>query len=128
MITTTYILTFFVLCAGSVGLGNLYLYLITPGQLLSFVQPLLVSLSKVSSHHKGIEFLYKSIGGCAVCTRQRFTDLSFIFLCFALPFNWWYVFPLYAIYGGLAFYFDALNTNRQTNITPPKIKQQTIEL
>lgn len=128
MITTTYILTFLILCAGSVGLGNLYLYLITPGQLFSFMQPVLVSLSKVTTSHKGIEFLYKSIGGCAVCTRQRFTDLSFIFLCFAFPFNWWFVFPLYAIYGGLAYYLDALNTNKQTNTITPKIKKQNIEL
>lgn len=127
MITTTYILTFFVLCAGSVGLGNLYLHLIEPGQLLSFVQNILVRLSK-STMNKSIEFLYKSIGGCAVCTRQRFTDLSFVFLCFALPFNWWFVFPLYAIYGGLAYYLESLNMNKQPNNIAPKIKKQNIEL
>lgn len=101
-------LFYFVLCIASVGTGRLYLWLIRPNNLFGFIQPLLVELQNEST------FLYKSIGGCDVCTRQRFTEFSYLLVLFACnPLHGWYNLihiPLFVFYGGLAFYFESLVT------------------
>lgn len=126
--TIEFILTFFVFAMSANGLGNLYLYLIRDGQLFSFMQkPLIYFSSK-----KGLisKFIHKSIGGCEICTIQRFGDLSFAFFMsyFSMPgdviitsISW---FALYCLYGGLIFYFSAI-ASRQAQ---PKTTSKKIEL
>lgn len=126
--TIEFIITFFVFAMSANGLGNLYLYLIRDGQLLSFMQkPLIYFSSKTSLISK---FIHKSIGGCDICTIQRFGDLSFLFFMsyFSMPgdviitsISW---FALYCLYGGLIFYFSAI-ASRQTQ---PKTTSKKIEL
>lgn len=124
--TTEFILTFLVFAFASVGCGNLFLFLIRPGQLFEFVQPAL----KYLQDKPGIlaKFIYKSIGGCGVCTVQRFTDLFFLFIVywFELPgvkiqvfFEW---FGLYIVFGGLSFYAQAIAQKR------PSETSKTIDL
>jgi len=124
-----FILLYWTLCIASVGLGKLYAYLIQPGQLLSFMQPVIAEMK----HHN--QFVYKSIGGCDVCTRQRFTDLSFLLLItiappiiegLILPLNILLYLVLYCLYGGLAFYFEAFVTQAPAPI--PERKTTKIEL
>ena len=124
--TTEFILTFLVFAFASVGCGNLFLFLIRPGQLFQFVQlPL-----KYLSDKPGIlaKFLYKSIGGCGVCTVQRFTDFGFFFIVywFELPGCLWQVllewFGLYIVFGGLSFYAQAIAQKK------PNETSKTIDL
>ena len=124
-----FIIWFTVLCLASVGLGKLYSYMIQPGQILAFMQPVIAEMK----HHN--QFIYKSIGGCDVCTRQRFTDMSYIFLIMIMPpilpdtnqvlLAIIYIF-LYCLYGGLAFYFEAFVTQEPQQ--HPVIKSSKIEL
>ena len=126
--TIEFIITFFVFALAANGLGSLYLFLIRPGQLLSFVQKPI----KYLSDKKGIlaKFLYKSIGGCEICTVQRFGDLTFAFFVsyFTMPGPTWLVylqwFILYCLFGGLLFYFGSIASK---NIQP-QTKKQNIEL
>lgn len=105
-----FIIEFLVFSLASVGLGRLYLRLIRPGELLDFIQP---HLAKFKASNV---FLYKSFGGCDLCTRQRFTELTFLFFAFASPGlslpEWWLRalvwFVLFMLFGGLAFYFESL--------------------
>lgn len=115
-----FIITFAVLAFASCGLGNLYLYLIRRGQLLGFMQSVLEWIKPKST------FLYKSLGGCEVCTIQRIADLSFLFMVFLYGFTgaiWeraltW--FAIYCLYGGLVFYASAL-ASKSPNITSKKL-------
>lgn len=124
-----FVLLFWTLCIASVGLGKLYAYLIMPGQLMSFMQPVIAEMK----HHS--EFIYKSIGGCDVCTRQRFTDLTYVLLIAIAPptlpglnivLNFLLYLALYCLYGGLAFYFEAFVTKSPAPI--PERKTTKIEL
>jgi hypothetical protein len=124
-----FILLYIILCIASVGTGRLYLYLIRPGNLFDFIQPLLADLKRENT------FLFKSLGGCDVCSRQRFTELSYILLLAVAPsiFNNYNVFigigfhiVLFCFYGGLAFYFDSLIHNQAGS--GPEIKSQSLEL
>ena len=123
-----FILLYWTLCIASIGLGKLYIYLIRPGQLLEFMQPVIAEMK----HHS--EYLYKSIGGCDVCTRQRFTDLSYLLLVAIAPpiipglnivLNILLYFALYCLYGGLAFYFEVFVTK---DPAPPPLKKESITL
>lgn len=127
--TIEFILTFFVFAMAANGLGNLYLYLIREGQLFAFMQKPI----KYFSGKNGIvaKFIHKSIGGCEICTVQRFGDLSFAFFMsyFTMPgtliisiLSW---FALYCLFGGLIFYFTAI-ASKQSN--QPITKSQKIEL
>jgi hypothetical protein len=125
MDTVTFIISYFVLCLASVGTGKLYLWLIRPDNLFGFIQPTLVRLQPSNG------FLFKSIGGCDVCTRQRFTELSYILLiCLINPLSGWYNvihFLLFIFYGGLAFYLESLIHYPVANPMPP-IQKQKIDL
>lgn len=120
-----FILCYLILCLSSVGTGKLYLYLIHPDRLFSFMQPMLQDMKREST------FLYKSLGGCEVCTRQRFTEFSYLVLVLLTnPFSGWVNllhFILFILYGGLAFYFDSLTWSKSEPIKP-EIKTKNIEL
>lgn len=115
-----FVITFAVLAFASCGFGNLYLYLIRKGQLLGFMQEVLVWLKPKST------FLYKSLGGCDVCTIQRIADLTFLFMVFLYGFTgaiWervltWFI--LYCLFGGLTFYASSLAEKKPT-ITSQKL-------
>lgn len=124
-----FILLYWTLCIASVGLGKLYAFLIQPGKLLAFMQPVIAEMK----HHS--EFIYKSIGGCDVCTRQRFTDITYVLLIAIAPpilpglnivLNILLYMALYCLYGGLAFYFEAFVTKSPAPI--PERKTTKIEL
>jgi len=72
--TIEFIIYFFVLALASNGLSKLYLYLIQPNELFSFMQPAIRYFETRS------EFIYRSIGGCKICTTQRFADIAYILL------------------------------------------------
>lgn len=120
-----FILIYLILCVASVGTGKLYLWLIHPERLFSFMQPLIQEMKNEST------FLYKSIGGCEVCTRQRFTEFSYLLVLFlSNPLHGWYNLMhivLFVFYGGLAFYFDSLTWDKEAQ-EKPIIKSQTIDL
>lgn len=120
-----FILIYLILCVSSVGTGKLYLWLIHPERLFSFMQPLIHEMKNEST------FLYKSIGGCEVCTRQRFTEFSYLLVLFlSNPLHGWYNLihiVLFVFYGGLAFYFDSLTWPKEPK-ERPIIKSQTIDL
>lgn len=116
-------LLFLILCVSSVGTGRLYLWLIKPDNIFEFMQPFLVDMKRENT------FIYKSLGGCDVCTRQRFTELSYLLLVtICNPFNGWYNWfhlALFIFYGGLAYYFDSFNSH--PGKIPP-VHSQTLEL
>lgn len=120
----SFIVWFAVFSFASCGLGNLYLNLIRPGQLFDFMQPVLVALSK----NKKRVFLYKSLGGCAVCTRQRFADLSFIMLVILFPQKWWAVLPLYCLYGGLLFWAQSFVEAVSVKDEPVRKKSEKLDI
>lgn len=111
-----FILYYIIFAISSNGLASLYLHLIKPTQLLSFIGDYLPKLEKY-------KFLYKSLGGCKICTSQRFADLSFIFLLILFPVKIIYILPLYCLYGGANFYFSSLVSKDIV-----QVKQQEINL
>jgi len=117
--TIQFLLSFIIFNISAVGLAKLYLALIQPNQLLSFMNKPLVWAQNNS------KFIFKSIGGCTICTIQRFLDLSFIMIVFANDINYWLVFPLYCLYGGLGYYIASI---QQEQPTQPKEIHQKIEL
>jgi hypothetical protein len=115
---TNNILLFLILSAGASGLGSLYLHLIKPMQLLSFMQ-------KPLDYFKDKNvFMYKSLGGCKICTIQRFADVIFIAYALFTHMNIWLVLPLYCVFGGLVFYATSL-TEKSVN---PIVNSQKLEL
>jgi hypothetical protein len=115
---TTYIIYFLVLAIACNGLAKLYLYLIQPEQLFSFVQKWIKYFATRN------DFIYRSLGGCKVCTVQRFAELSYILLS-VLFFNGWVLtLVFYPLFCGLVFYFSEL-TNRPIN---PIVNQQKLDL
>ena len=117
--TIQFLLSFIIFNISAVGLAKLYLALIQPNQLLSFMNKPLVWAQNNS------KFIFKSIGGCTICTIQRFLDLSFIMIVFANDINYWLVFPLYCLYGGLGYYIASM---QQEQVPQPKEIHQKIEL
>ncbi len=115
--TIEFIISFLIFALAACGLGNLYLYLIQPNQLLSFVE------NWLSFWKDKNVFIYKSIGGCGVCTIQRFGDLSYILLMIMFKVNVWYILPLYCLYGGLIFFFNGLKSKPN-----PIVNSKTIDL
>ena len=112
-----FVLIAVVLCLSTSGLGALYIKLINPDELLSFMQ---IPLNYFKTRN---EFMYKSLGGCSLCARQRITDVSFVLLTILHPalFHWHFAlnfiayFVLYCLYGGLAYYFDLFITVSHSN-------------
>lgn len=97
----------------SASLGRLYQYLIQPTQLLGFVAKLLPKIKN--------QFVYKSIGGCEVCTTQRIADLYFILYIYLTDLAWCIYIPLYIGHGAFVFW---LNIKRSATI----VKSQNLEL
>lgn len=127
---TEFILCYLILSMSAVGLGKLYMYLIQPNQLFEFMQPILAEAKYINV------FLYRSIGGCEICTIQRFNDFSFIILLsITEP-----LFPelhnlirvllyivFYVLYAGLSYYFLNLISVKQ-NQEKPKIEKSTLHV
>ena len=115
------ILLFALFAFASNGLAKLYLYLIRKGQLFSFMQKPIVYLQ--DKKNPLAIFTYKSIGGCEVCTIQRFADVAFIVLIYMSPIHihWLLWSFLYCLFGGLSFYATMLTQREQT---PPKTTQK----
>jgi hypothetical protein len=119
MISIQFLLSFVIFNVSAVGLAKLYLVLIQPNQLLSFMnRPLLWA-------QNNSKFIYKSIGGCTICTIQRCLDLSFIMIVLTNHVNYWLIFPLYCLYGGLGFYVASIQQEQKPQ---PKEIHQKIEL
>ena len=106
-----FIFNFLVINIATVGLADLYLYLIQPNQLLSFIDRLIVKLQ--NKKHPLLIYIHKSIGGCKVCTMQRFLDITYIILLNLCHIHWAWWFPFYCLYGGLGFYFMAALNKQQ---------------
>ena len=115
------ILLFALFAFASNGLAKLYLYLIRKGQLFSFMQKPIVYLQ--DKKNPLAIFTYKSIGGCEVCTIQRFADVAFIVLIYMSPIHlhWLLWSFLYCLFGGLSFYATMLTQREQTPKTTQKI-------
>ena len=118
------ILLFALFAFASNGLAKLYLYLIRKGQLFSFMQKPIVYLQ--DKKNPLAIFTYKSIGGCEVCTIQRFADVAFIVLIYMSPIHlhWLLWSFLYCLFGGLSFYATMLTQREQTPKTTQKINLQ----
>ena len=125
MNTLIFIISYFIFCTASVGLGRLYIYLIQPNNLFEFMQSLLVDLKRENT------FLYKSLGGCSICTRQRMTDIAYLFLVFMFnPLHGWYNLAhiaLYVFFGGLAFYLDSFGLSNNKELPIVKSEKITFE-
>jgi len=125
--TIQFLLSFIIFNISAVGLAKLYLALIQPNQLLSFMNKPLVWAQNNS------KFIFKSIGGCTICTIQRFLDLSFLMVMvitylnswITFPLYYWLIFPLYCFYGGLGYYIASM---QQEQAPQPKEIHQKIEL
>mgnify|MGYP006390172165 FL=1 len=115
------ILLFALFAFASNGLAKLYLYLIRKGQLFSFMQKPIVYLQ--DKKNPLAIFAYKSIGGCEVCTIQRFADVAFLVLIYMSPIllHWLLWSFLYCLFGGLSFYATMLTQREQT---PSKTTQK----
>ena len=117
--TIQFLLSFIIFNISAVGLAKLYLALIQPNQLLSFMnKPLLWAQTNS-------KFIFKSIGGCTIRTIQRFLDFSFIMIVLTNDFNYWLIFPLYCLYGGLGYYIASM---QQEPAPQPKEIHQKIDL
>lgn len=117
-----FILSFITLAFCSVGLGSLYLYMIRKDELLGFMQKPLEYL-KPKKGPLAI-FLYKSFGGCDVCTIQRFADLIFALLIVLTPLKihpgLWFIF--YCLFGGLIFYINVTMAKKENKVKVTKEK------
>lgn len=97
----------------SASLGRLYQYLIQPSQLFGFVSKMLPKIKNL--------YIYKSIGGCEICTTQRIADFYFILYICLTDLHWWLYIPLYLGHGGFVFW---LNIKRSS----PIVKSQKLEM
>ena len=113
---TSDILLFIVFAVAAVGVGNLYLYMIRDGQLLGFMQ-------HVIDEYKANQFIYKSIGGCNVCTRQRFVEIVYVVFLFAsqMDWFWWSAIIGYILFSGVAFYMDSLTKQSAVDVKKEKL-------
>lgn len=114
------------------GLHELWMYCIHPEQIFGFVQKWITKYESKKGFHN--EVIYKSLGGCKYCNRQRFADIGFLFLILNVnPFmgyeNLWHLF----IYGLFSGYVLAINTlidyfyqKRITNTAKNIIKQTSV--
>lgn len=109
-----FFLPLLILSLATAGLGKLIMVVIAPGEIFGGWQRV---LSKIKN-----EFWYKSLGGCATCTRQRVAEI--VFAGFVLMWNemfgaWFYhLFPLwlnivlsigtYLLFCGLVIYFGSM--------------------
>jgi len=119
--TITFLIAFTVTNFAAVGLAKLYLELIREGQLLDFMNKPL----KWAKEQKN-NFIYKSIGGCKICTIQRFLDLSFILVwIMASDMKWYYAFIFYCLYGGMGYNFAVLTDEKKP---APIVKSEKIEI
>ena len=127
---TEFIITYLVMSMAAVGTGKLYMYLIQQGQLFKFMQPIIAECKHIN------DFLFRSIGGCEVCTIQRFNDLSYIILLSItddiffeshILISLFGYFILYIFYAGLSFFFYSL-VSIQRSIEKPKIEKSTIHV
>lgn len=88
------------------GLGQLYLFLIRNGQPLYIIQKVINKIQNKKNYF--YKFIYKSIGGCGICTIQRFAD--FIYIAFVII-NEISVSPIllfiyYCLFGGSVYFFS----------------------
>ena len=116
--TIEFIIYFFVLAMASNGLSRLYLYLIQPNELFSFVQPWIKYFETRN------DFIFRSIGGCKICTMQRFADLTYILLSILFFQGWVYCIIFYFLFSGLSLYFSEL-TNKSI---APIVNHQKLDL
>ena len=117
-----FILYFFGMGVCVVGLSDLYLHLISEGQFLDIMNKPLYKLQQKES--KLAKFAFKSLGGCKVCTTQRFADLGFILLVLLFTQKWYVWFISYCLFGGLVFWLASFKKNEVT----PIVKTKTVEI
>lgn len=126
---TEFILWYLVFSMSAVGTGKLYMYLIQPNQLFAFMQPVISEAKFINN------FLYRSIGGCEICTIQRFNDFAYIVLLSItdsiLPDSSLVIvitayIILYIMFAGLSYFMYSLIQVR--NIQHPKTEKTTLHV
>ncbi len=93
-----------VIAVAIAGLTQLYAVCIQPRQIFDFMQKALVYFKDKNT------FLFKRLGGCAVCNLQLFVDLTALILIriFYIEYAWWQMLLMYFLLTGLTFYFYAI--------------------
>ena len=120
-----FILYFFGIAICVVGLSDLYLHLISKGQFLDIMDSVLMKLKNISDKgSKWALFAFKSLGGCKVCTTQRFADLGFILLVLLFTQKWYVWLIAYCLFGGLVFWLASFKNNEVN----PIVKSKTIDI
>lgn len=123
-----FVLTFILLAFSIVGVGELYLHITSPGQFLDIMQRPLTWLHARSSQFKLAEFAYKSLGGCRICTIQRFADLGTLLLIYLFPMPWYYNLLTYALFGGMVFYAQSRGSSQSYAGKQPNIHSQNLDI
>jgi hypothetical protein len=110
----TFFICYIILALSVAGFGKLVMVVIAPGEIFGRWQKV---LAKVRN-----EFWYKSLGGCATCTRQRLAELTFTGFAFFWNYQFnhfvFYLCPLwlkvflcigvYLLFCGLVIYFGSI--------------------
>lgn len=107
----------------SAGLAYLYLRLLQPNQLLHFMSVFLTKVEK-----KNV-FIFKRLGGCALCTHQLFIDLTYFTYILLYPVGrgvFLYII-YYFLYSGISHYFGQIlfGTKEKTEY---KVEKEKIKL
>jgi|LakMenEpi03Aug12_release.lakeMendotaPanAssembly.Ray.scaffolds.fasta_scaffold03130_9 hypothetical protein len=123
-----FVLTFILLAFAVVGVGELYLFAIREGQFLDFMARPLAWLHARSAQSKAAEFAFKSIGGCRVCTIQRFAELATLLLWFLFPEPWYYDLLTYVLFGGMVFYAQSRGQEQGVSWRNPQPEVESSKL
>lgn len=123
-----FILTFILLAFSVVGVGELYLFAIRDGQFLDFMNRPLAWLNARMEKSVAAKFAFKSLGGCRICTIQRFADLTALLLFYLFPEPWYLDLLTYVLFGGMVFYAQSRGQEKGVEWRQPNVHSQPLDL
>lgn len=127
--STEFVLTFMLLAFAVVGVGELYLHITSQGQFFDVMQRPLTWLHARAERSGIAKFAYKSLGGCRICTIQRFADLGALLLIFLFPEPWYFDLLTYVLFGGMVFYAQSRGqSQQQVQWRQPNIHSQNLDI
>lgn len=127
--STEFVLTFMLLAFAVVGVGELYLHIISAGQFLDVMQRPLTWLQARAERSGWAKFAYKSLGGCRICTIQRFADFGALLLIYLFPEPWYFDMLTYVLFGGMVFYAQSRGQSQQPmQWRQPHVHSQNLDL
>lgn len=111
MLVIQEILSLVMLSVAIVGIGKLWAFIIYPGRIFGFIDKWIIYAEQKeqgSGNPFLWQFIYKSLGGCEICNRQRITELMMLGYILINPGLKWYAYLFeYMLLCGFVWYSAA---------------------